>query len=59
MYAKVLQKENGFMVQTFDDDVALTKEIVVEGKDQKKIGAAILTAFAKPRAYKKRAEKTA
>jgi hypothetical protein len=56
MIAKVIPKENGFMVEAYNGE-SLVKETVVEGRDPKKIGAAILMAFAKPRTYKKRAEK--
>ena len=58
MVAKVIQKENGFVVEAYNGE-SRVKEIVVEGRDPKKIGAAVLTAFAKPRTYKKRTEKAA
>ena len=51
---KVYKKENGFTIEADGN-----REIVVEGKDPKKVGAAVLMAFAKPRTYKKRAEKAA
>jgi hypothetical protein len=43
----VIEKENGFLVEGSENDKV--KEIVIEGKDAKKIGAAILTMFVKPR----------
>jgi len=44
----VIEKENGFLVEGLDSDNKL-KEIVIEGKDAKKIGVAILAMFAAPR----------
>jgi hypothetical protein len=43
----VIEKENGFLVEGSEDDKI--KEIVIEGKDAKKIGVAILAMFAAPR----------
>jgi hypothetical protein len=43
----VIEKENGFLVEGSENDQV--KEIVIEGKDAKKIGMAILTMFAKPK----------
>jgi hypothetical protein len=43
----VIEKENGFLVEGSENDKI--KEIVIEGKDAKKIGTAILAMFAKPR----------
>jgi hypothetical protein len=57
MNVKVYQKENGFMIEADNGTDLDAKEFVVEGKDPKKIGAAVLSAFAKPRApYKKKGE---
>ena len=58
MVATISQKENGFIVEAVDGENS-ARIFVVEGKDPKKIGQAILTAFAKPRTYKKRTEKAA
>jgi hypothetical protein len=43
----VIEKENGFLVEGSENDKI--KEIVIEGKDAKKIGVAILSMFSKPR----------
>jgi len=51
----VVEKANGFVVEGSEND--RVKEIVIEGKDAKKIGAAILTMFKTPR--KPRAKKAA
>ena len=54
MVATISQKENGFIVEAVDGENP-ARIFVVEGKDPKKIGQAILTAFSKPRApYKKK-----
>lgn len=54
MYAAIQQKENGFVVEVYNGE-SREREILVEGKDPKKIGVAVLAAFAKPRApYKKK-----
>ena len=50
----VVEKENGFLVEGTDNDKV--KEIVIEGKDAKKIGIAILAMFAKPRKPRTRKE---
>jgi len=52
----VYQKENGFSIVGVNEvPDADDKEMVVEGRDPKKIGAAILALFQKPR--KSRAKK--
>lgn len=49
------KKENGFvLVGEFPDPEAKDKELIVEGKDPKKIGAAVLAMFQKPRGPRKR-----
>jgi len=51
----VVKKENGYIVVgEFADANTPDKEFLVEGKDAKKIGAAILAMFQKPRGPRKR-----
>jgi hypothetical protein len=54
----IYPKENGFALIGVDEQPeAADKEMVVEGKDPKKIGAAVLALFQKPRQYKPREKK--
>ena len=56
----IYQKENGFAVVGVDDAPSVDdKELVVEGKDPKKIGAAVLALFQKPRTPRKKKEVSA
>jgi len=49
------KKENGFVIiGQYEDPEANDKELIVEGKDPKKIGAAILAMFQKPRGPRKK-----
>jgi len=51
----VVKKENGYIVVgEFSDSNTPDKEFVIEGKDPKKIGAAVLAMFQKPRGPRKR-----
>lgn len=55
----IVKKENGFMVVGEYADNTPDKEIVVEGADAKKIGAAVLSMFKAPRKARVRKEKAA
>lgn len=56
----VIPKENGFSLIGIDESPEVDdKELVIEGKDPKKIGAAVLALFQKPRAPRKSREKKA
>lgn len=55
---EIYQKENGFSLTGHEPDPdAPQKEMVVEGRDPKKIGAAVLSLFQKPKAPRKPREK--
>jgi hypothetical protein len=46
----IVKKENGFMVRGEFTDIKIPgREIIVEGSDPKKIGAAVLVMFKAPR----------
>jgi len=58
MRVYVDSKGNGFIVSALNNDsdtIRVVKEVVVEGKDPKKIGNAVLSMYQKPR--KSRAKK--
>jgi hypothetical protein len=52
----VVKKENGYIVVgEFADANTPDKEFLVEGKEAKRIGLAVLAMFAKPRGPRKKA----
>jgi hypothetical protein len=57
MQATVTQKGNGYIVDSTDADGTM-REILIEGKDPKKIGNAVLSVLKAPRKGKKKGEAT-
>lgn len=55
MQAAITQKGNGFIVESTDAD-GTKREVLIEGKDPKKIGKAVLSVLKAPRKGKKEGE---